>query len=154
LEEKQFMESFRNAITERNLKYTKQRDAIAKVVWRVEQHLTLDDILRHSREHHPSVGYATVYRTMKLLVECNLAIEHRFTDGQTRFERHSQDHHDHMICITCGKIVEFEDDLIEDRQNTLALEHGFKVVSHRHEVYVDCLDDDCPEKQATSGGHS
>jgi Fur family ferric uptake transcriptional regulator len=143
MEKKDYLDLFRKALTSRKLKFTRQREVIIDVIFRGEKHLTLDQILDEARAHHPGIGYATVYRTMKLMVECDLVDEHKFTDGQARYERVSNHHHDHMICVTCGKIVEFEDDLIERRQELLAEQMGFEVVDHRHEVYVRCKSPPC-----------
>lgn len=134
---------FRSTLVEKGLKYTRQRAAILNVVFHGEKHLTLDEILVMARKEYPKVGYATVYRTMKLLHSVGLVEEHKFTDGQARYERSSSHHHDHMICVTCGKIVEFEDEEIEDRQHRLATRMGFEVVDHRHEIYVRCIEPPC-----------
>ena len=96
------------------------------------------------RARQSSIGYATVYRTMKLMAESGLAVEHKFAEGYLRYEP-AGEHHDHLICIRCGKIVEYEDDEIERLQDELAARHGFKVVGHRHEIYGDCTQTDCPE---------
>ena len=130
---------FRVYLSEQGLKFTRQRQVIAEVVFASDGHLTLNQILDLARREHPSVGYATVYRTMKLLAESGLADEHKFADGQARYERASDDHHDHIICSTCGKIIEFEDDQIEQIQERIAKQLGFAVRDHRHEIYGDCI---------------
>lgn len=110
-------------------------------------HLSLLELLELARGRHASVGYATVYRTMKILAECGLAHEHKFAEGSVRYEPALEgEHHDHLICVTCGRIVEYEDERIEKLQDELAEEHGFRVVSHRHEIYGECLTPDCPER--------
>jgi Fur family ferric uptake transcriptional regulator len=82
---------------------------------------------------------ATVYRTMKLLAEAGLAHARNFGDGQTRYEAAvGKHHHDHLICTQCGTIVEFEDDRIESLQDAVARKHGFKVTSHKMELYGIC----------------
>lgn len=132
------MGEFREHLSDQGLKFTRQRQVIARVVFGSDEHLTLNQILDRARKEHASVGYATVYRTMKLLAESGLATEHRFDDGQARYERADEDHHDHIICTRCGKIIEFEDHEIERRQRRIADELGFKVVDHRHEIYGAC----------------
>jgi Fur family ferric uptake transcriptional regulator len=139
----EFLKNFRDAVSSRGLKFTRQREAIAKVMVSGDKHLSLDDILSIVRKDASSVGYATVYRTMKLMVECGLVLENKFANGQATYERADVEHHDHMICTKCGKIVEFEDDEIERKQEDLARALGFKVVGHRHEVYVECLEPPC-----------
>lgn len=132
------MDAFRGFLTDQGLKFTRQRQVIASVVFTSQEHLTLNDILDKARLEQASVGYATVYRTMKLMAESGLATEHRFDDGQARYERAGTDHHDHIICTRCGRIVEFEDHEIERIQDAIAEKLGFSVVSHRHEIYGSC----------------
>jgi Fur family ferric uptake transcriptional regulator len=87
----------------------------------------------------PHVSVATVYRTMKLLAESGLAVARRFDDGQTRYEPSGHgDHHDHLICNACGRIVEFENARIEELQLRVARNHGFEVESHKLELYGRC----------------
>ncbi len=125
---------------ERNhLKHTKQRDLILRVFLDARRHLTSEDLYLTVREQHPNIGYTTVYRTMKLLVEAGLATERHFDDGITRYEI-EHEHHDHLVCIRCGKIVEFECEMIEDAQNDIAKRYGFQILRHRHELYGHCPD--------------
>ena len=92
-----------------------------------------------------------MYRTMKLLASSGLAHEHKFADGNVRYEP-AGEHHDHLICVRCGKIVEYEDHEIERLQEELAARYGFRVVGHRHEIYGDCLTPDCPEMDREQEG--
>ena len=140
------LEVFKTYLTQKGLRYTRQREAIAEVFFDSAGHLSLPDLLGLAKAKHASVGYATVYRTMKLLAECGLAAEHKFAEGNVRYEpTHEGEHHDHLICVTCGRIVEYEDERIEKLQEELAASHGFRVVSHRHEIYAECTTPDCPE---------
>jgi Fur family ferric uptake transcriptional regulator len=104
-----------------------------------KQHVSSEDLYQSVREQHPTIGYTTVYRTMKLLAEAGLATERHFDDGITRYEI-EQEHHDHLVCTECGKIVEFESDVIEDAQDEIARRQGFKILRHRHELYGHCSD--------------
>ena len=91
------------------------------------------------RAHDPKVGYATVYRTLKLLAECGVANERRFGDGLTRYElADDTTHHDHLICVQCGEITEFEEPRIEELQEKIARKHGFRLRTHKHELYGVC----------------
>lgn len=128
------IEAFRGFLTQQGLKFTRQRQVIARVFFDSGRHLSLGELHDLARAAHPSVGYATVYRTMKLMAESGLASEHKFAEGNVRYEP-AGDHHDHLICTRCGKIVEYEDHEIEKLQEELAARHGFKVVGHRHEIY-------------------
>jgi Fur family ferric uptake transcriptional regulator len=142
------LEKFGHFLAERGLRFTTQRRAVADVFFSGEKHVSLLELLAEAKSLQPGIGYATVYRTMRLLVDGGLAVEHKFGENQTRFEAYVHgDHHDHLICVDCGKIVEFEDDLIEQRQDRIAHDFGFTVVSHRHEIYVKCVAD-CDDKPA------
>lgn len=134
------VEAFRAFLAESGLKVTRQREAIAEAFFATERHVTLPELLDLVRKDHDKVGYATVYRTMKLLHESGLAVEHKFADGHALYEpAHEGDHHDHLICWDCGAIVEFEDEVIEERQHGIAEREGFDVVSHRHVIYGRCV---------------
>jgi Fur family ferric uptake transcriptional regulator len=129
------------------MKLTKQRAAIADVFFSGERHLSLTDILELARARHRGIGYATVYRTMRLMCAAGLADEHRFGEGETQYEACREgEHHDHIICVSCGSIVEFESPEIERLQDAVAKAHRFQVTSHRHEIYGVCAS--CTEAQA------
>ncbi len=130
-------EALARYLDEHNLKRTKQREAILGVFLEVRGHITAEDLHQRVRENHPNIGYTTVYRTMKLLCDAGLAIERRFEDGVTRYEIEHQ-HHDHLVCIRCGKIIEFECAMIESAQNDIADRYEFRVLRHRHELYGHC----------------
>ena len=126
------------AYLEKNhLKQTRQRELILQTFLEANRHVTSDDLYQAVRKEHSNIGYTTVYRTMKLLVEAGLATERHFDDGITRYEI-EQEHHDHLVCIKCGKIQEFECEEIEERQNEVAADHGFEILRHRHELYGHC----------------
>lgn len=125
-------------LEDHNLKHTKQREAILEVFLAATGHVTGEDIYQQVRAKHPNIGYTTVYRTMKLLCEAGLAHEHNF-DGVTRYEI-AHEHHDHLVCMRCGKIIEFECEKIESAQERIAAEYEFRVLRHRHELYGHCVD--------------
>ena len=128
------------AYLERNhLKHTKQRELILATFLEAKRHITSEDLYQAVRENHSNIGYTTVYRTMKLLVEAGLATERHFDDGITRYEV-EQEHHDHLVCIKCGRIQEFECELIEETQLEIAKRYSFEVLRHRHELYGHCSD--------------
>jgi Fur family ferric uptake transcriptional regulator len=121
------------------LKSTNQRDAIVDAFFQSPGHMAIGDLHQLVLKQNPKIGYATVYRTLRMLVECGLAAERHFGDGQTRYEPHEVDHHhDHLICRSCGTIVEFHNDEIERLQKVLAQGYGYTVESHRHELYGLC----------------
>lgn len=123
----------------KGLRSTSQRRLVSELFFRASGHHSIDELLAMARAQDPKVGYATVYRTMKLLVECGLANEQHFGDAVTRFEiALSNHHHDHLICLGCKRIVEFQDDEVEAQQEALARRHGFSLVTHKHELYGLC----------------
>ena len=138
----------------RRLKRTRQRDTIVDTFLQSDVHLSLDELLALVQVKLPGVGYATVYRTMKLLVEAKVADERRFGDGQTRYEpaEVGEEHHDHLICRTCGHIFEFEDEEIEQRQARVAKQHGLRIVAHRLDLWGECLNAaTCEHRRARCG---
>ena len=126
-------------LEEHNFKRTKQREAILDVFLEVTGHISGDELFQRVRAKHPHIGYTTVYRTMKIFCEAGLAVERSFEDGITRFEI-PHEHHDHLVCVRCGRIVEFECRMIESAQDRIALEYGFRLLRHRHELYGHCAD--------------
>lgn len=134
-------EAFRRALKEKGLKTTSQRDDIARTFFASRRHLSIDDLYREVRKVNPGVGYATVYRTMKLLKDCEFAEEQHFADGQTRYENaDTEAHHDHILCDRCGRIVEFNDEELERLQEEIAERLGFVLSHHRMELYGICRD--------------
>lgn len=124
-------EVFLKHIRKQGLKRTAQRDLILEVFLSAEEHLSSEDLYRLVRKQDPSVGQTTVYRTLKLLNEAGLAREVRFGDGRTHYERNYKlQHHDHMICSECGRIIEFFSPELEAIQDSMAARHRFTVTSH------------------------
>ena len=133
------LEVFRQWIKEQGLKATSQREDIAQVFFAANRHISVEELYSEVRQVNPRVGYATVYRTMKLLIECGLATEQHFTDGQARFENVEEEHHhDHIICERCGRIIEFVHPQIEQLQEKVAREYGFLATNHKMEIYGIC----------------
>lgn len=146
------MEAFHKRLQEEGLKSTKQRDLIVERFFRLDKHITADELLEDVREQQPRIGYATVYRTLKLLVEQHFALPKDFGDGQTRYDPiHEQDpQHDHLICVDCRKIVEFTDELVDERLEALAADRDYDIRRKELELYVECLREDCPNRSADS----
>jgi Fur family ferric uptake transcriptional regulator len=140
-------EKWNDYLQENSLNTTQQREAIVEEFLSCQGHVSTDDLLENVRTENKKIGYATVYRTLKLLVEAGLAHARDFGDGQTRYEVAS-DHHDHLICSKCGLVLEFEDDEIEALQDKVAQRlGGFKIVQHRLELFGLC-----PKEQGIEGG--
>jgi Fur family ferric uptake transcriptional regulator len=126
-------------MVKKGLRSTDQRRLIIETFFRSDNHVSIEELLAQVRESDPRVGYATVYRTLKLLTECGVAYERRFGDGLTRYELADEaTHHDHLICIECADIVEFEEPRIEELQEKIAHKYGFLLRSHKHELYGIC----------------
>jgi Fur family ferric uptake transcriptional regulator len=131
----------------RGLRSTEQRKVIVETFFKAPHHISIEELLAEVRQTDPRVGYATVYRTLKLLTECGVAFERKFGDGLTRYELADEaSHHDHLICVDCGKIVEFEEPRIEELQEEIAARYGFALRTHKHEMYGSCAD--CSAKAA------
>lgn len=133
------MERFAGFLAERGLRLTDQRRLVAATFFDSEGHHSAEEIYRHVKEVVPGIGSATVYRTLRLLKEAGLATGMSFGDGFARYEPPSKrGHHDHLICRGCGRIVEFENNRIEELQREVARRHGFLVTDHRMELYGLC----------------
>lgn len=136
-------------MAKRKLRSTEQRRVIVETFFTAPEHSTIEELLAQVRKEDPRVGYATVYRTMKLLAECGVAHERKFADGFTRYELADEEsHHDHIICLDCGHITEFEEPQIELLQVKVATELGFEVQTHKHELYAYCRRADCARRPA------
>jgi Fur family transcriptional regulator, ferric uptake regulator len=144
------MEAFYERLQEEGLKSTKQRDVIVERFLILDKHISADELLEDVRNHQPRIGYATVYRTLKLLVELGFAVPKDFGDGQTRYDPiHNQDpQHDHLICIDCRKIIEFNDDRLNERIQAIVADMNYTVRRKKIELYAECTDRECPNKEA------
>ena len=132
-------EIFLEHIQKAGLRKTAQRDLILDIFLRTEDHLTSEDLYWLVQKQDPSVGHTTVYRTLKLLTEAGLAREVRFGDNKTYYEHHfKHEHHDHMICAECGKVIEFVSEEIETLQEQMADKFGFKLSHHSLRMWGTC----------------
>jgi len=129
---------FKAYLRGQRLKSTAQRDAIVESFLEGSGHVSVEELYGRVRVRNPRIGYATVYRTMKLLTECGLADERHFRNGEARYEIAEKRHHDHLICEICGKIVEFQEERIEALQEKAACDHGFELRGHKMELYGIC----------------
>lgn len=123
------------------LRRTLQRELIMEVFLRTEEHLTIEDLHWLVHKKDPTVGHTTVYRTLKLLTEAGLARQVRFGDNRTYYEHHyNHEHHDHMICTECGRVIEFFSPEIESMQDETAESFGFKPTHHSLRLWGICAD--------------
>ena len=123
----------------RGLKYSKKRAAIIEHFIKADRHYTVEQLYNEIKTIVPNIGYSTIYRTLKLLVDCGMARTHHFGETDTRFELvHKEQHHDHLVCEKCGTIIEFTHDGIEKFQNAVAKKHNFLVKNRELQIFGVC----------------
>lgn len=127
---------------EKGLKMTEQRRAIARVLSDSDDHPDADAVYRRATRIDPRISLATVYRTVRLFEEAQVLERHEFGDGRARYEEVADEHHDHLIDIRTGKVIEFQNEQIERLQKKIAKELGYRLVGHRHELHGVPLTDD------------
>lgn len=111
-----------------------------------QRHQTAEDVYRHLMAEGMDIGLATVYRVLTQFEQAGLLERHYFESGKAVFELNEGRHHDHLVCLQCGRVEEFFDPEIERRQNAVATERGFAVKEHALYLYAECLKTDCPYK--------
>ena len=134
------LERFKRVLRDNGLKYTKQREVLLQTLYNNSEHFTPEQLYLYIKERHPglNVGIATVYRSLNLLEESGMVTSISFGAQGKKFELANKPHHDHIICRHCGVIVEFEDQVIEKRQLTIAKDNGFKLTGHIMQLYGVC----------------
>jgi len=120
---------------EKNMRMTEQRRVIARVLSTSADHPDVEELHRRAHAVDPHISIATVYRTVRLFEEAGIIDRLDFRDGRSRYEEHSDDHHDHLIDMKTGKVVEFVDAEIEALQEAIARKLGYRLVDHRLELY-------------------
>ena len=130
---------FEDYLRRNNLKQTEQRIQVLMTFLESERHLTAEELYILVKEKYPSIGYATIFRTLKLLCRAGLCRELKVEDGVNRYEHlYGHEHHDHLICTKCGSFLEVVSEEIETLQEKLAWVNGFVLKSHRMELYGTC----------------
>jgi Fur family ferric uptake transcriptional regulator len=128
----------REQLREHGLKLTHQRELIAQIFLE-QDHITVEDLYHEVSKQDPTIGIITVYRTLKLLCQWDLAQERHFGKGKTIYDNVAwKSHHDHLICTQCGRIIEFENFQIEEFQEEVARQHDFRITFHKLELYGLC----------------
>ena len=117
------------------MRMTDQRRVIARVLQESEDHPDVEELYRRSSAVDPKISISTVYRTVKLFEDAGIIERHDFRDGRSRYETVPEEHHDHLIDLKNGVVIEFRSAEIEALQEKIAREHGFKLVDHRLELY-------------------
>lgn len=138
-EKRREYEVFSEYLKEKELKLTAQRELILETFLNHRGHISAEELYQKAKEKQPHVGFATVYRTLKHMTQCGLARELDFGDGRIQYEPDfNRQHHDHMICTKCGTYIEFLNPQIEELQEQVSRKHGFKITSHRMQLYGLC----------------
>ena len=119
----------------KGVKLTGQRKIIARIMSEAEDHPDVDELYKRVTQIDPKISIATVYRTVKLFEEAGILAKHDFKGGKARYEEISESHHDHLIDVKTGEIIEFVDDEIEKLQKKVAEKYGYKLVDHKLELY-------------------
>lgn len=127
---------------DKGMKMTGQRRVIASVLSGSDDHPNVDEVYRRASEIDPKISIATVYRTVRLFEEANILEKHDFGDGSARYEEASENHHDHLINVQGGDVIEFHNEEIEALQRKIAKAHGLHLVGHRLELYGVPISDD------------
>lgn len=125
---------------ESGLRMTEQRRVIARVLSEAEDHPDAEELYGRASAIDPKISLATVYRTVRLFTDAGIIETHEFRDGRARYETADDDHHDHLIDVVTGEVIEFVDDEIEELQEKIAAKLGYKLVDHRLELYGKKLD--------------
>lgn len=134
------LEQFKKILKESGLKYTRQREVVLKILYHSDIHYTPEALYLEVKKREPdlNIGIATVYRTLNLLEESEMVTSISFGAAGKKFELANKPHHDHLICKNCGKIVEFENSIVERQQALIAKEHKFKLTGHLMQLYGIC----------------
>ena len=140
------LKEFNKCKSKKGLKTSQKRSFIIEYFLHEDRHFGVEELYNEIKKISSGVSYSTVYRTLRLLANCGLADECNFDDGITRFEPvHKAQHHDHLICKNCGKIIEFKNSKIEKLQQDVAKKHKFSIELHKLALYGLCSD--CKKKQ-------
>lgn len=111
------------------------------------QHISAEDLYKLLLDNGEEIGLATVYRVLNQFDDAGIVTRHHFEGGKSVFELSHQEHHDHLVCLDCGKVVEFSDDVIEQRQQEISQKHGMKLTHHSLYLYGHCTEGECAESQ-------
>ncbi|WP_137129868.1 Fur family transcriptional regulator [Rhizobium sp. FY34] len=134
--------SLEELCAERGMRMTDQRRVIARILQESDDHPDVEELYRRSTRVDARISISTVYRTVKLFEDAGIIERHDFRDGRSRYETVPEEHHDHMIDVKTGHVIEFRSAEIEALQERIAREHGFRLVGHRLELYGIPLDKD------------
>ena len=130
---------FRDFLHRQSLRWTPQRKLVLEVFLSFDGHVQIETLHEHIQSHYPDLGIATIYRTLKLLIDCGLVEAHSFQNGKKTYERMFRvHHHDHLFCTRCEKTIEFEHPLIEKYQLEICEQYDFTLKNHKMELFGIC----------------
>ena len=129
------MDRIEKLCADKGMRMTDQRRVVARILSQAQDHPDVEELYRRSAAVDPHISIATVYRTVRLFEEAGIISRHDFRDGRSRYEEASDTHHDHLIDMKTGRVIEFMDEEIEKLQDAIAKRLGYKLVAHRLELY-------------------
>lgn len=137
---KDLLEELKTVLKNKGMKYTEQRAIILQILLNLDDHLSAEEVHEVVKQQYPdqNIGIATIYRTLNFLEEVDLISSISFGKDGKKYESNDNEHHDHIICTSCGEIVEFFDEDIEKKQEEIASKKGFKITDHNMQIYGIC----------------
>lgn len=139
------LKKFYQCQEKKGLKFSTKRASIIEYFFNADRHFTVEQLYNEMKKINPKIGYSTVYRTLKLLADCGMASVHHFGEDDAKFEVvHKAQHHDHLVCEKCGRIIEFTHEGIEEFQKDVAKQHDFLVRNRELQIYGFC--DKCQKR--------
>jgi Fur family transcriptional regulator, ferric uptake regulator len=140
------MDKYATLLKNKGLKVTSPRVTVLEIFNQSKaRHLSAEDVYKKVLEHEGDIGLATVYRVLTQFAEAGILVVTNFETGKTTFELNEGGHHDHLVCLSCGSVVEFHDEEVESRQEIIAKQHGFKLINHSMSLYGLCAKPECQE---------
>ena len=140
------MDQFASLLKSKGLKVTSPRITVLEIFKQSpSRHLSAEDVYKKVLAHEGDIGLATVYRVLTQFADVGVLVATNFETGKTTFELNEGGHHDHLVCLSCGSVVEFHDEEVESRQEKIAKKHGFKLINHSMSLYGLCAKPECTE---------
>jgi Fur family ferric uptake transcriptional regulator len=140
------MDKYSALLKNKGLKVTSPRVTVLEIFNQsTARHLSAEDVYKKVLEHDGDIGLATVYRVLTQFADVGILVATNFETGKTTFELNEGGHHDHLVCLSCGSVVEFHDEEVESRQESIAKKHGFKLINHSMSLYGLCAKPECRE---------
>jgi len=140
------MDKYATLLKNKGLKVTSPRVTVLDIFNQSKaRHLSAEDVYKKVLAHEGDIGLATVYRVLTQFVDAGILVVTNFETGKTTFELNEGGHHDHLVCLSCGSVVEFHDEEVESRQEKIAKQHGFKLINHSMSLYGLCAKPECQE---------